>query len=86
MNIELIKKQKISSDFLIIRKVKIMKKTIKRVLGTGIVFGITIGLLHGGYSRFVNPGRDAVSSMKESLEVNNTVTQKEAQEDLTYLM
>lgn len=63
-----------------------MKKTIKRVLGTGIVFGITIGLLYGGYSRFVNPGRDVVSSMKESLEVNDTMTQKEAQEDLTYLM
>lgn len=59
---------------------------MKRILCTGIGVGIVIGLLYGGYSCFLNPGRDAVSSMKESSALTDTVTQKEAEEDLTYLM
>lgn len=63
-----------------------MKKVIKRILSTGVGVGVAIGLLYGGYSYFLNPGRDAVRSMNESLELTDIVTQKEAHEDLTYLM
>ncbi|MBE5962193.1 MAG: hypothetical protein E7256_12575 [Lachnospiraceae bacterium] len=63
-----------------------MRKAGKRMLYIGAGIIVLTGLLYTGYQKFVDPRRDAVSAMKESISLTDTMTKAEAKEDLNYLM
>lgn len=63
-----------------------MKKAGKKILCIGAGILVAAGLVYGGYKQFVDPRREVVSAMKESIFLKDQMTKAEAKEDLKYLM